>query len=74
VAKEVNGRVQIGAAADAAVIKEAPRMAIEAARAALSQVLGKDVVDLQVESTFVKKVGEQFRAYVLVSTPGTMRK
>ncbi len=73
-AREVDGRVQVGAAADAATVRDAPRMATEAARAALGQVLGREVTDLRLESTFVKKVGEQYRAYVLVSAPGALRK
>jgi hypothetical protein len=72
-AREVDGRVQVGAAADAATVRDAPRMATEAARAALGQVLGREVTDLRLESTFVKKVGEQYRAYVLVSAPGALR-
>jgi hypothetical protein len=73
-AREVDGRVRIGASADAPTVKEAPRMAIEAARAALAHVMGRDAMDVQIESTFVKKVGEQYRAYVLVSSPGTIKK
>jgi len=73
-AREVDGRVQVGAYADAPTVREAPRMATEAARAALAEVMGREVTDLRLESTYVRKVGEHYRAYVLVSAPGRLRK
>jgi|GEM_PF-3185236 len=73
-AKEVDGRVQIGATADAPTVQEAPRMAIEAARAALGQAIGTSVTELRPELTYVTKANGKYRAYVLVSSPGTIKK
>jgi hypothetical protein len=73
-AKEENGRVIVGAMADAPSIREAPRMASEAGKAALAQVMGVEPGEVRLESTYVKKQGEGYRAYVLVSSAGTIKK
>lgn len=73
-AREDNGRVYMGASAETATVREAPRVAIEAARAALASAMGRDVPDVQAEATFVTPIENRYRAYVLVSTPGTIRK
>jgi hypothetical protein len=73
-AREENGRVIVGAMADAPSIREAPRMATEAGKAALAQVMGVEPGEVRLESTYVKKQGEAYRAYVLVSSAGTIKK
>ncbi|HYE62318.1 MAG TPA: hypothetical protein VD997_10000 [Phycisphaerales bacterium] len=73
-AREENGRVYMSASAEAATVREAPRMAIESARAALAAAMKQDVPDVHPEATFVTPIEGRYRAYVLVSTPGTIRK
>jgi hypothetical protein len=49
-------------------------MASEAGRAALAQVMGVEPSDIRLESTYVKQQGTGYRAYVLISAPGTIKK
>lgn len=73
-AKEENGRVIVGAMADAPTVREAPRMASEAGKAALAEVMGVEPSEVRLESTYVRKQGEGYRAYVLISCAGTIKK
>jgi hypothetical protein len=73
-AREENGRVMVGAMADAPSVREAPRMAAEAGKAALAGAMGVEPADVRLESTYVKKQGEGYRAYVLISCAGTIKK
>jgi hypothetical protein len=73
-AKEENGRVIVGAMADAPTVREAPRMASEAGKAALAEVMGVEPSEVRLESTYVRKQGDGYRAYVLVSCAGTIKK
>jgi hypothetical protein len=66
--------VFVGALADAPSIREAPRMASEAGKAALADVIGAEPKDFRLESTYVKQEGTGYRAYVLISCAGTIKK
>jgi hypothetical protein len=71
---ESKGLVSVGATATAPTLREAPRAAAEAGRAALEEAMGVPPVDLKVERTFVRQEGSGYRAFVQVSSPGRVKK
>lgn len=67
--KDADGLVTVAARADGASLREARRGAIDAARAKVAEVLGKDaqVPEVPANSTAVRLSSGQYRVFVLVS-------